>query len=284
MFTTFCCYLLCSTCQKVLHEFQGKGTRVGLYGCLTSVHTDWKYCWEERGCCWNCWACAVSLVLSYSGLGLLSLHSLWGPSTETAVGFKGCTFLFRTWSPLPSSLRTKHWSFFFLSRYFPIRDLVCCLSVWGPSTKFLTTCEDTILDKLLYLLRSVACIYLTKGILKQLKFPWPAIFRRPIFIQHVQRTKLYSGARTQFAVPPTRIDLVCPSDSECHLLRFLLTAVLSQGMNAGARVTLDTEFFCWCYAVHLRDFSFCRIWVTFDTVYNCWCYASICWNDCEVAG
>ena len=102
-------------------------------------------------------------------------------------------------------------------------------------------------------------------------------------IQHVQRTSLCNGARTQFAVPPTRIDPACPSGSECHLPRFLLTAVLSQEMNVSARVTLDTEFFCRCYAVQPRDFSLCRIRVTLDTVYYCWCYASICWNACKVA-
>ena len=196
---------------------------------LTRIHTGWKYRWEERGCCWNCWACPVSLVcvLSYSGLALLSLHSLWGPSTETVVGFRVCTFLFRTRSTLPSSLRTTYWSFFFLDRYFPIRDSVYSLSVRGPSTKFLAPWEDTILDKLPYLLSSVACVYLTKGILKQLKFPWLFLFRRPTVIQHVHWTSLCSGPRTQFAIPLTRIDPACPSDSECHLLRFLLTAVLS---------------------------------------------------------
>ena len=47
-------------------------------------------------------------------------------------------------------------------------------------------------------------------------------------------------------------------------------------MNVSARVTLDTEFFCRCYAVQPQDFSCCRIWVTLDTVYNCWCYVFIC--------
>ena len=51
-----------------------------------------------------------------------------------------------------------------------------------------------------------------------------------------------------------------------------------------ARVTLDTEFFCRCYAVQPRDFSLCRIRVTLDTVYDCRCYAFICGNVCEVAG
>ena len=166
-------------------------------------------------------------VLSYSGLGLLPLYSLWGPSTETVVGFWVCTFLFRTQSTLPSSLRTKYWSFFFLGWYFPIRDSVCSHSIWGPSTKFLTPWEDTALGKLSDLLPSVACIHLTKGILKQLKFPWLSIFRRPIVIQHVHWTSLCSGARTQFAVPLTRIDPACTLDSECHLLRFLSTAVLN---------------------------------------------------------
>ena len=165
-------------------------------------------------------------VLSYSGLGLLSLYSLWGPSTETVVGFWVCTFLFRTRSTLPSSLRTKYWSFFFLGRYFPIQDSVCSHSVRGPSTKFLTLWKDGVLDKLPYLLPSVACVHLTKGILKQLKFPWLSIFRRPIIIQHVHLTSLCSGARTQFAVPHTRIDPACTSNSECHLLRFPSTAVL----------------------------------------------------------
>ena len=52
-------------------------------------------------------------------------------------------------------------------------------------------------------------------------------------------------------------------------------------MNVSARVTLDTEFFCRCYAVQPQDFSCCRIWVTLDTVYNCQCYAFICRNDYE---
>ena len=165
-------------------------------------------------------------VLSYSGLGLLPLYSLWGPSTETVIRFWVCTFLFRTWSMLPSSLGTKYWSFFFLGWYFPIWDLVCSHSVRGPSTKFLTLWEDTVLDKLSYLLPSIACVHLPKGILKQLKFPWLSIFRRPIVIQHVHWTSLCSGVRTQFAVPLTRIDPACTSDLECHLLRFLSTAVL----------------------------------------------------------
>ena len=53
-------------------------------------------------------------------------------------------------------------------------------------------------------------------------------------------------------------------------------------MNVSVRVTLDTEFFCWCYAVQPQDFSCCRIWVTLDTVCNCWCYAFISWNGFEV--
>ena len=85
----------------------------------------------------------------------------------------------------------------------------------------------------------------------------------------------------QFAVPLARIDPICPSDSECHLLRSLSTAVLGAEMNVGVRVTLDTEF-CWCYAVQPQDFSCCRIWVTLDTVYNCWCYAFICQNGLAV--
>ena len=214
----------------------------------------------------------------------LSLHSLWGPSTETGVWFRVCTFLFRTQSTLPSSLRTKYWSLFFLDRYFPIQDSVYSLFVRGPSTKFLTPREDTVLEELPYLPPSVVCIRLTKGILKQLKFPWFSTFRKSTVIQHVHRTSLCSGARTQFTVPFTRIDPAYPLDSECHLLRFLLTAVLSQEMNVSVRVTLDTEFFCRCYAVQPQDFSFCRIWVTLDTVYNCRCYGFICWNDCEVAG
>ena len=151
---------------------------------ITRGHTGWKYRWEERGCCWNCWACPVSVVcvLSYSGLGL---DSLWGPSTDTVVEFRVCTFLFRTRSMLPSSLRTKYWRFFFLCRYFPIRDSVYSHSVRGPSTKFLTPWEDTTLDELLYLPPSIARVHLTEGILKQLKFPWPSIFRRPLVIQHV---------------------------------------------------------------------------------------------------
>ena len=48
------------------------------------------------------------------------------------------------------------------------------------------------------------------------------------------------------------------------------------------RVTLDTEFFCRCYAVQPQDFSCCRIRVTLDTVYHCWCYACIRRNDYEV--
>ena len=48
------------------------------------------------------------------------------------------------------------------------------------------------------------------------------------------------------------------------------------------KVTLDTEFFCRCYAVQPQDFSCCRIRVTLDTVYNCQCYAFICWNGLEV--
>ena len=51
-----------------------------------------------------------------------------------------------------------------------------------------------------------------------------------------------------------------------------------------ARVTLDTEFFCRCYAVQPQDFSCCRIRVTLDTVYNCQCYAFICWNGSKVVG
>ena len=53
---------------------------------------------------------------------------------------------------------------------------------------------------------------------------------------------------------------------------------------ASVRVTLDTEFFCWCYVLQPQDFSCCRIWVTLDTVYNCQCYAFICWNGLEVEG
>ena len=224
-------------------------------------------------------------MLSYSGLGLLSFHSLWGPSTETVVGFKCCTFLFRTRSTLPSSLRTKYWRFFYLGWYFPIRDSVYSLSIRGPSAKFLTPWKDTVLDQLPYLLPGVVCVYLPEGILKQLELSWPPLFFRwPIVIQHVQWTSLCCAARTQFAVPLTRIDPACPPGLECHLLRFLLTAVLSQEMNVSARVTLDTEFFCQCYAVQPRDFSLCRIQLTLDTVYDCWCYAFICWNACEVAG
>ena len=211
--------------------------------CYQQIHscTGWFYCWEERGCCWNCrlvlqflecfpiqdlvyslplrtkhWNCygILDIVLSCSGLSPHFL-TLWGPSTEDC---------------------------FSLSWYFPIRDSVYSLP-----------------------LRTKYQIYHT-------------------VIQHVQWTSLCCGARTQFAVASTRIDPTCSPGSECHLLRFLLTAVLSQEMSVSARVTLDTEFFCRCYAVQPRDFSLCRIRVTLDTVYDCWCYAFICWNACEVAG
>ena len=81
-----------------------------------------------------------------------------------------------------------------------------------------------------------------------------------------------------------RIHPICPSDLGCYLLRSLLTVVLGVEMNVSVRVTLDTEFFCWCYAVQPQDFSCCRIRVTLDAVYNCWCYAFICWNGLEVEG
>ena len=55
-------------------------------------------------------------------------------------------------------------------------------------------------------------------------------------------------------------------------------------MNVSARVTIDTEFFCWCFAIQPQDFSCCRIWMTLDTVYNCWCYVFICWNGSKVEG
>ena len=122
VFTTVNCYLLFSASkmikisskgkvQQLIYAGDNKNThwlekplgRVGLLLKLLSLPSFRDMC-----------------VLSYSLLGLLSLHSLWWPSTETVVGFRVCTFLFRTRFMLPSSLRTKYWSFFFLGSYFPI--------------------------------------------------------------------------------------------------------------------------------------------------------------------
>ena len=101
---------------------------------------------------WNCYGILV-IVLSCSGLGLLTssedqvlkmIHSYSGLGLLTSYedqalkllwGLKCCTFLFRTRSTLPSSLRTKYWRLFFLHWYFPIRDSVYSLSIRGPSTK-----------------------------------------------------------------------------------------------------------------------------------------------------
>ena len=65
-------------------------------------------------------------------------------------------------------------------------------------------------------------------------------------------------------------------------MRSLSTAVLGAEMNVSVKVTLDIEFYCWCYAVQPQDFSCCKIQVTLDTVYKCQCYAFICWNGLEV--
>ena len=65
-------------------------------------------------------------------------------------------------------------------------------------------------------------------------------------------------------------------------MRSLSTVVLGAEMNVSVRVTLDTEFFCQCYAVQPQEFSCCRLRVTLDTVYNCQCYVFICWNGLEV--
>ena len=223
----------------------------------------WNYRWDLWGCCWGC--CALKeggfirrpLTCAYPIQG--SAYSLLKDQALTIL--EGLEFVL-SYSGLG----------------------LLSLPFWEPSTKFLTPLEDSFLEQFFYLPPEVALIYPTKGASKQLKLFWPSLLRGTTVIQHVLWTSLWYNTRTQFAVPLTRIDPVCSSDSECHLPRFLSTTVLGVEMNVGARVTLDTEFFCRCYAVQPQDFSCCRIRVTLDTVYNCWCYAFICWNGSKVVG
>ena len=99
---------------------------------ITKGHTGWKYCWEEQGCCWNCWACPVSVVcvLSYSGLGLLSLLTLFEDQALKLL-----------------------WSSEFVLSCSGLDP--CFLSLWGPSTEDSSFCVDTFLfGTRLLLLRS----------------------------------------------------------------------------------------------------------------------------------
>ena len=114
--------------------------------------------WTDGDCCFFY---SSLFVLSYSGLGQLSLKSLRGPSTETVGDFCGCTFLFRTQSTHASLLRTKYWGFSWLLQYFLIQDSVYSLTVWGPSTKFITPWRDSFLNQLLYLCPRIALVYTT---------------------------------------------------------------------------------------------------------------------------
>ena len=152
-------------------------------------------------------------------------------SSRTKHG--NCVKFLRLYFPVQDSVYSH---FFSLLRYFLIQDSVYSLFSQGPSTKFLTPWKDSFLEQLLYLLPRIALM----------------LYNMSCGHHSVVKT------RTQFAVPLARIDLICPPDSECHLLRYLSTAVLGAEMNVSARVTLDTEFLCQCYAIQPQDFC-CRI-------------------------
>ena len=128
VFTTFNCYLLYSFSKRFYISSKGKLQELVNTGINKNTH------WLEiplgrAGCCWNCWACPVSLmcvcfpiqgsvyslftlfedqalkllsdsefVLSCSGLDPCFL-TLWGPSTEVS-SFWVDTFLFGTQSTL----------------------------------------------------------------------------------------------------------------------------------------------------------------------------------------
>ena len=205
------------------------------------TQTDLYYRWEERGCCCNCWA-YTSVSWMLSYSGLSLLSSYEDQALKLLC--RGVSRVVLSCSGLGPRF----------------------LALWGPSTEDYSSGVDT------FLFGTRSTLFLYQRTKYQISHT---------VIQNVQWTSLCNGARTQSAVPPTRIDPACPSGSECHLPRFLLTAVLSHEMNVSARVTLDTEFFCRCYAVQPRDFSLCRIRVTLDTtsvVYYCQCYVSICWE------
>ena len=54
------------------------------------------------------------------------------------------------------------------------------------------------------------------------------LFETRSIIQHIFFTSSCGITRTQFAVPLARIDLICPSDLECHLLRSMSTVIRVQ--------------------------------------------------------
>ena len=152
-------------------------------------------------------------VLSYSG-----------PSTEVVYFLFDSTFLFRTWSALFSS-ENQVLKLLGLGRNVIVapsysgtrNDTFCVLKVYSNPVEFLqlTLCRNTIV---------IQCHIITQRY-----------------------------ARIQFTVPLARINPICSSDPKCHFLRSLLTSILGAEMNVGARVTFDTEFFCWCYAVQPQD-------------------------------
>ena len=235
------------------------------------------------GACYFC-NCS-SFVLSYSGLGLLSLQSLWGPSTETVGGFCGCgTFLFRTQSTHSSLLRTKYWWFFCFLWSFQIQDSVYSLTARGPSTKFLTLLKDFLLKQLLYLYPRTALVDTTESTSEEIKFLQFPLFRSAAIIHHVLWTSLCSDTRIQFAVPLARIDPIYPPDLECTcwgpcqlwswVWRWIWVQEwpLTQSSSASAMLYSHTTS------------PACRIRVTLDTVYNCQCYAFICWDGSEIEG
>ena len=212
-----------------------------------------KYHCCQWGCCWSCWvrlwdACCLRgiIVLSCSGLSLL--FSVWGPSTETidclscgVLSYSGLGLLFFSDGGPSTEADNCSWCTFL----FRIQS-----TLWGPSTEFLISRENIFLWVSLYLGPGITPINgrkVTSDSIDLLQF---FLSRSTAVIQHVF-SPLEDDARTQFAVPLARIDPICPSDPECHLLRSLLTAVLGTEMCVSARVTLDTEFFCWCYAVQL---------------------------------
>ena len=225
-------------------------------------------------------------MLSYSGLGLLSLSRLLeDQALKLMNNWRVCTFLFRTQSTLTDIVRTKYWNYCLLVVALSYSGLSLLSLCWRTQYQISHTVER------LFLVAASSPASRSSSYLSHWVCSWAA--QAPLLSctqQHYCHTTCPVGphsvevTRTQFAVLLARIDPICSSDSECHLLRYLSTAVLGAEMNVSARVTLDTEFFCRCYAIQHLDFSYCRIRVTLDTVYNCRYYAFICWNGSEVMG
>ena len=163
------------------------------------------------------------VMLFCSGLGLLSLSKLLEDQALKLMGnVRVCTFLFRTQSTLTDVLRTKYWNSCLLVVALSYSGLGLLSLCWRTQYQISHTvgrlfpvAASSLASKSSSHLSHWGCTWAAQAPLLS------CTQQRYFHTTCPVRPHSVKVTRTQFAVPLARIDPICSSDLECHLLRFL---------------------------------------------------------------